>query len=117
ADGPRHPLKTMAADNCTEQMGIPGPWHERLTHFRMDFTPSAGEELQSEYFVLRPHAAAALRAVRGLSERLAPVLYISEVRTIAADHLWMSPCYDQPCVAIHFTWKKDWEGVRKVLPV
>ena len=117
ATAPRHPLATMPADNCTEQMGVPGPWHERLTHFRMDFTPSAGEELQSEYFVPRPHAREAFRAINHLRERLAPVLHISEVRTIAPDSLWLSPCYGRACVAFHFTWKKDWDGVRKVLPL
>ena len=117
ADGPRHPLTTMPADNCTEQMGIAGPWHERLTHFRMEFTPSAGEELQTEYFVPRAHAPAAMLAVSSLRAQLAPVLFISEVRTIASDRLWLSPCYGRSCVAMHFTWRKDWEGVRKVLPV
>jgi xylitol oxidase len=82
----------------------------------MEFTPSSGEELQSEYFVSRPHAFAALRAIDQLREQIAPILLISEIRTIAADNLWMSPCYKQDSVAIHFTWKQDWEGVRSVLP-
>jgi len=112
----RHPLSVLSAEPCTEQMGIPGPWHERLPHFRWDHTPSAGEELQSEYFVPRWHAVVALRAIEGLGEQLAPLLQISEVRSIAADDLWMSPCYRQACVAIHFTWKKDWAAVEKILP-
>jgi len=48
-----HPIASISAENCTEQMGMRGPWHERLPHFRMDHTPSSGEELQSEYFVAR----------------------------------------------------------------
>jgi len=112
-----HPIATLSAENCTEQMGISGPWYERLPHFRMDFTPSSGEELQSEYILPRQHAIAALHAIDQLRERIAPLLQISEVRTIAADDLWMSPCYKQACVAIHFTWKKDWDGVRKLLPL
>jgi xylitol oxidase len=112
-----HPIGSLSSENCTEQMGIPGPWYERLPHFRMDFTPSSGEELQSEYFVPRQHVLAALHAVDGLREHIAPLLQISEVRTIAADNLWMSPCYQQACVAIHFTWKKDWEVVRQILPL
>ena len=112
-----HPIESLSAENCTEQMGTPGPWHERLPHFRMDFTPSSGEELQSEYFIPRQHALAAIRAVDQLSEHIAPLLQISEVRTIAADHLWMSPCYRQACVAVHFTWKPDWQGVSQVLPM
>jgi xylitol oxidase len=111
-----HPIASILAINCTPQMGVPGPWHERLPHFRLEFTPSSGEELQSEYFVPRHHAVAALRAIGGLRDRVAPLLQISEVRAIAADELWMSPCYRQPCVAIHFTWKKDWTGVSALLP-
>ncbi len=74
-----HPIAELSAENCTEQMGVPGPWFERLPHFRMGFTPSAGKD--------------------------------------AADNLWLSPCYKQPCVTIHFTWKPDWPAVSKLLPV
>jgi len=98
-------------------MGRIGPWNERLPHFRMEFTPSAGEELQSEYFVPRTHAVAAIHAVSGLRARLAPLLQMSEIRTIAADDLWMSPFYGRDCVALHFTWRKDWDGVRALLPL
>jgi alditol oxidase len=117
APADRHPIASLPAEPCTEQMGIRGPWHERLPHFRMDHTPSSGEELQTEYFVPRQHAVAALRAVDRLGGQVAPHLLISEVRTIAADDLWMSPCYRQPCVAIHFTWKQDWPAVGKLLPL
>ena len=112
-----HPIATLSAENCTEQMGICGPWFERLPHFRMGFTPSSGEELQSEYLVPRQHTFAAFRAIDQLREHIAPLLQISEVRTIAADNLWMSPCHKQACVGIHFTWKKDWPAVKKVLPM
>jgi xylitol oxidase len=112
----RHPIVAISAESCTAQMGIPGPCYERLPHFRMDFTPSSGEELQTEYFVPRQDAVAALGAIARLREQLAPLLLISEVRTIAADTLWMSPCYRQACVAIHFTWKQDWPAVRELLP-
>jgi xylitol oxidase len=113
----RHPIGSLSAENCTEQMGVRGRWHERLPHFRMEYTPSSGEELQSEYLVPRQHAFAAFRALDRLSEHMAPLLQISEVRTIAADTLWMSPCYKQECVAIHFTWKKDWHRVGMLLPM
>jgi alditol oxidase len=111
-----HPIRTLSAENCTEQMGVCGPWFERLPHFRMEFMPSSGEELQSEYLIPRQHAFAALRAIDQLREQIAPLLQISEIRTIAADDLWMSPCYKQACIGIHFTWKKDWDGVRSLLP-
>jgi xylitol oxidase len=112
-----HPLAHMSAENCTPQRGVPGPWHERLPHFRMEFTPSSGEELQSEYLLPRQHAVAALNAIHSLREHIAPHLQISEVRTVAADDLWMSPCYRQACVGIHFTWKKDWPAVERLLPL
>jgi xylitol oxidase len=112
-----HPISALSAENCTEQMGSCGPWYERLPHFRMEFTPSSGEELQSEYILPRQHAVPALHVVDQLREYIAPLLQISEIRTIAADNLWMSPCYQQDCVAIHFTWKKDWDSVRQLLPM
>ncbi len=112
-----HPIAELSAENCTEQMGVPGPWYERLPHFRMGFTPSAGKELQSEYFVPRQHAVEAILAVERLRDQVSPHLMISEIRAIAADELWMSPCHEQPCVTIHFTWKQDWPAVRKLLPV
>jgi xylitol oxidase len=111
-----HPIATLSAENCTEQLGVCGPWFERLPHFRMEFTPSSGAELQSEYFIPRQHVFAALQAINSMREQIAPLLQISEVRTIAADNLWMSPCYQQASVGIHFTWEQDWENVRNVLP-
>jgi alditol oxidase len=112
-----HPIAELSAENCTEQMGVPGPWYERLPHFRMGFTPSAGNELQSEYFVPREHAVEAILAVEGLRDQVSPHLLISEIRAIAADDFWMSPCRKQACVTIHFTWKQDWPAVSKLLPV
>jgi len=112
-----HPIAELSAENCTEQMGVPGPWYERLPHFRMGFTPSAGKELQSEYFVPRQNAVEAILAVERLRDQVSPHLMITEIRAIAADELWLSPCYEQPCVTIHFTWKQDWAAVSKLLPV
>jgi len=111
-----HPISSLSAENCTEQMGVHGPWYERLPHFRMDFTPSSGEELQSEYLVPRQDAFEALQAIDQLHASIAPILLISEIRSIAADELWMSPSFGRDCIAIHFTWKKDWEAVRNLLP-
>src|SRR6266849_3238714 len=111
-----HPIAELSAENCTEQMGVPGPWFERLPHFRMGFTPSAGKELQSEYFVPRQHAVEAILAVERLRDQISPSLLISEIRAVAADNSWLSPCYKQPCITIHFTWKQNWPAVRKMLP-
>jgi xylitol oxidase len=112
-----HPIAELSAEHCTEQMGVPGPWFERLPHFRMGFTPSSGKELQSEYFVPRQHAVEAMLAIQRMGARIGPHLLISEIRTIDADTLWMSPCYKQPSVALHFTWKQDWPAVSQLLPV
>ncbi len=112
-----HPIAELSAENCTEQMGVPGPWYDRLPHFRMGFTPSAGKELQSEYFVPRRHAVEAVLAVERLRDKVSPHLLISEIRTVAADNLWMSPCYRRDSVAIHFTWKQDWNAIRRLLPL
>ncbi len=112
-----HPLAGHSAENCTEQMGIPGPWYERLPHFRMNFTPSSGAELQSEYFVPRRKAYEAILAIERLRDRVTPHLLISELRTIDADHLWMSPCYQRASMTIHFTWKPEWPAVKNVLPL
>ncbi len=111
-----HPLAGHSAENCTEQMGIPGPWYERLPHFRMNFTPSSGAELQSEYFVPREKAYEAILAVEQLRDKVTPHLFITEFRTIAADDLWMSPCFDRAAMTIHFTWKPEWQSVKALLP-
>jgi alditol oxidase len=111
-----HPIAELSSENCTEQMGVPGPWYARLPHFRMGFMPSAGKELQSEYFVPRRHAIEAILAIERLRDMVSPHLLISEIRTIAADDFWMSTAYKQDSVAIHFTWKQDWPAVSKLLP-
>ncbi len=113
----RHPLVALSADRCTPQMGVPGPWHERLPHFRVGQTPATGDELQTEYFVPRQHAVAAMRALREIHEQMKPVMWISELRTIAADDLWMSMGYGHDSVGFHFSWKNDWPKVQKVLPL
>jgi xylitol oxidase len=111
-----HPIADHSAESCTEQMGIPGPWYERLPHFKMNFTPSSGAELQTEYFVPRAKGFEAIRAVEQLRDQITPHLFITEFRTIAADQLWMSPAYQRDSMAIHFTWKPEWPEVKKILP-
>lgn len=115
ADGPMHPVPGMPAVHCTEQLGVPGPWHARLPHFRAEFTPSNGEELQSEYLLPRRHAVTALRALAALGPVMAPVLQVCEVRTVAADKLWLSPASGRDTVALHFTWIKDTASVVPVI--
>ena len=115
ADGPRHPLAGMSPAACTPQLGQAGPWHERLPHFQLGSTPSRGEELQSEYFVARESAAGALGAVARLTAQVAPVLQTAEIRTIAADDLWLSPAYRRDSVALHLTWIADAIAVAPVV--
>jgi len=115
ADGPRHPVPGVSPVHCTQQLGVAGRWHLRLPHFRLEFTPSNGDELQSEYLVPREHAIEAITAIDRIRERVAPVLQISEIRSVAADELWLSPSYRRPSVAFHFTWIKDPDAVLPVL--
>ncbi|MFD5462641.1 FAD-binding protein [Kitasatospora sp. NPDC127059] len=115
ADGPRHPVPGCAPEPCTGQLGVPGRWHDRLPHFRLDFTPSSGDELQSEYFVARADAVAAFDALDAVRERIAPALQISEIRTVAADGLWLSPAFQRDCVAFHFTWHPDAAAVAEAV--
>ncbi len=112
-----HPLPDHPADFCTEQLGVVGSWHQRLAHFKMEFTPSSGEELQSEYVVPRHHAFAALSAINLIRDVISPVLHVSEVRTACADSLWLSSSFERDVVCIHFTWKKNWAVVQVLLPI
>jgi xylitol oxidase len=111
----RHPVPGQDPRFTSQQLGVVGPWQQRLPHFRLEFTPSSGDEIQSEYFVAREHAAAALRAVHELGSLMAPVLQVAEIRTVAADELWISPSYQEDRVALHFTWISDRRRVDPVL--
>ncbi|SEM54459.1 FAD-binding protein [Nonomuraea pusilla] len=116
ADGPRHPVPGMPPGSCTAQLGAPGPWHERLPHFRHDAPPSsAGDELQSEFALPRAFAAQALRELYAAGDRIRPVLQVSEVRAVAADDLWLSPFRGRDSIGVHFTWVKDPAAVLPVI--
>ncbi len=110
----RHPIIELDPTPCTPQLGRPGLWSDRLPHFRMGYTPSRGEEIQSEYFFPRLHAIGAIEAVRALADGMRPILLVSEIRRVAADRLWMSTSYEQDSVAIHFTWKREPEAVQQI---
>jgi alditol oxidase len=111
AAGPRHPIPGADPGASTQQLGVPGPWDERLPHFRPDFSPSTAAELQSEYLVPRERGIEGLLALSQVRDRLAPVVQICEIRTIAADQLWLSPAYQRACVGFHFTWVDDLPAV------
>jgi xylitol oxidase len=102
----RHPLPGLNPEPCTEQMAVSGPWHLRLPHFKMEFTPSAGDEIQSEFFVDRKDAPAAIAALEKIAPQINEILWVTEIRAIAPDNLWMSPHYQRDSIGIHFTWKK-----------
>jgi len=106
-----HPLPGLDPVNCTAQLGVPGPWADRLPHFRMGFTPSSGAEIQSEYHLPRAFAVPAIRALRGLATELEAVLQISEIRTVRRDDLWLSPQHGRDTVSLHFTWVRDQPAV------
>ncbi|MCX7522964.1 FAD-binding protein [Microbacterium sp. STN6] len=110
-----HMLPTMSPVNCTAQLGVAGPWHERLPHFRLEFTPSNGEEIQSEYLVPRERAVEAIEALRGVAEQVRPVLQVTEIRTMAGDDLWLSEAYGRDTVGLHFTWVRDQAAVEAAL--
>ena len=111
-----HPIPGLPADACTPQLGRVGRWHERLPHFRADRTPSAGDELQTEYFVGREDGVAAFDALDALRGDLAPLVQVSEIRTVAADDLWLSPAHRRDSVAFHFTWRPQGDAVQAMLP-
>ncbi|MDQ3277231.1 MAG: FAD-binding protein [Bacteroidota bacterium] len=112
-----HPVEEQSAENVTQQMGVPGPWYERMPHFKMGFQPSTGKELQGEYFVPIEHAYDAMMAIEKLHDKITPHLFISEIRTVNADQFWMSPCYQKTCVALHTTWKQETDTVMKLIPL
>jgi alditol oxidase len=111
----RHPIVELDPTPCTPQLGWPGLWSDRLPHFRMGYTPSSGEEIQSEYLFPRRHAMGAIEAVRALADRMRPILQVSEIRRVAADRLWMSMSYEENSVAIHFTWKREPDAVQEMV--
>jgi xylitol oxidase len=116
ASGERHPVDGVSAESCTPQLGAPGPWHRRLPHFKLEHTPSVGDELQTEYFVSRVDAPQAIERLSALGPQIRELVLISELRSIASDSLWLSPNYQRDCVGIHFTWRNDLQKVLAFLP-
>jgi alditol oxidase len=115
ASEPQHPIPGLPPENATQQLGVAGPWHARLPHFQMEFTPSVGDELQSEFLLPREHAVPALKTLRALREQITAVLRIAEIRTVAPDELWLSMSYRRATVGFHFTWVADEAAVRPVV--
>ena len=116
ATQPRHPLPGANAESVTAQQRTPGPWNERLAHFRSDFKPSFGAEIQSEYLMPAEHAVAAIEALRGIGHLISPLLFVCELRTVATDAAWLSPSYARASVAVHFTWHQRSDELRALLP-
>jgi alditol oxidase len=111
----RHPIIGLNPTPCTPQLGRAGLWSNRLSHFRMGYTPSSGQEIQSEYLIPRRHALVAIEAMRALADKIQPLLQVSEIRRVAADRLWMSMNYEEDCVGIHFTWKREPDAVQAIV--
>jgi xylitol oxidase len=91
--------------------GMPGPWSERLPHFRPGVDPGTVGHLQSEYMLPRTRAAEAISLLRAMSDRIDPHLLTSEIRSMTADDLWLSPAHGRDTIAIHFSWARDLEIV------
>lgn len=119
--GATHVIRERAADDWSDRYGtpksIPGPWHERLPHFYFKDALLEGNELQSEYFVARQDAVAAMHAVARLGPQMTDILQVSEIRTMTADNLWLSMAYGQDTVGIHFNWHKKWAEIAPFLPI
>ena len=115
ADGPRHMVRGVDPASCTPQLGTTGPWYTRLPHFRLDFTPSSGDELQSEYLVPRAAVVPALRAVDAIRDRIAPVLHVAEIRSMAADDQWLSAAQgrDSAALALHLDLRRGRGAARR----
>jgi len=113
----KNPVVTFSAEQCTEQLGIPGPWLDRLPHVRMEGVSDHGDQLQTEYIVSRAFAVPALQSIKTLSAAILPHLWIAEIRTVAADNLWLSSSYQTDSVCIHFSWKNDPDSVHRLLPI
>ena len=111
-----HPVLGQNPEKATEQGNIVGKWYERLPHFKMEFTPSTGREIQTEYFVPFESGYQAVLAVESLRDQITPHLFVTELRAIAADDLWLSMAYQRRSLAIHFTWKPEWDAVMRLLP-
>ncbi len=111
----RHPIVELDPTPCTPQLGRPGLWFDRLPHFRMGYSPSSGEEIQSESLFPRRYAMGAIEAVRALADGMRPILQVSEIRRVAADRLWMSMNYEEDSVGIHFTWKREPDAVQEMV--
>lgn len=87
--------------------GVPGPWSERLPHFRTDVVPGPEGHLQSEYMVPRAQAPAAIERLRAIGGRIDRLLSGTEIRSMAGDRLWLSPAYGGDRIAIHFSWQRE----------
>jgi xylitol oxidase len=117
ASGEASPVMGKDPTGTTGQLGAPGPWYDRLPHARIGAIPVIGYEYQSEYFVARRHAAAAMRAIKAIEAHLHPALVVGEIRTIAADEFWLSTNSGEDSVGFHFSWQRDWPSVEKALHV
>ena len=110
-----NPIREADSAAATEQFGLPGPWFERLPHFKLDFTPSFGEELQTEYFIDRKDAPAALHAIYKIRKELSELIMVCEMRTVAQDENWLSEAYGRETFVFHFTWRPNIPAVEKLL--
>ena len=108
------PVATPEVMQRLNPFGVPGPWLERLPHFRPEVVPGPVGHLQSEYMVPRVNATEAIAKLRSIGERIERHLWTTEIRTMTADTLWLSPSYGEDRVGIHFSWRREPDAVRAI---
>jgi xylitol oxidase len=109
-----HASTTGEPDAGLTLFGTPGPWSERLCHFQPDCDPGNPAEIQSEYMVPRSQALPAITRLRQIGRQIDNELILGEIRTVAADDLWLSACYGHDTLALHFTWHRRPEAVKAI---
>lgn len=109
ANSNQHPVKINDPSPCTEQMGVTGKWLYRLPHFKLDSSAASGDEVQTEYLVDRNYVNEYIAGLSAIGNEISPRVYATEIRTMAADDLWLSGAYARDTVGFHFTWKKSKE--------
>lgn len=117
ATAPVHPVPHLDGLVCTDQLGAPGAWCDRLPHFKVEGIGDTGSEMQAEYMISREHAVSAIRALKELSEMVRPYIFAAEVRSVAPDNLWLSSAYQRDTICLHYACVADPAVPGEVLPI
>uniref|UniRef100_A0A915D0Y3 FAD-binding PCMH-type domain-containing protein n=1 Tax=Ditylenchus dipsaci TaxID=166011 RepID=A0A915D0Y3_9BILA len=110
------PIAALPPTYVVPQMGIVGPYYERLTDYDLGLSGQEGQQTQSEYYVDFDDFVPALKALQTLSAEINAVVYVALFRITEKDELWMSPQYKKTTMAIHFSWQPKLDQVMALLP-